>query len=380
MLWGLFGETTSVVSKGEREATEVIAKARLHASVLHKLGSRWAKPGPYGRAELTMESGGRGLALPATSGGRSFSGNMLLDEFAYHKDAEAVWDGASGTVLHGYKLRVLSTPNGVGNLFHGLWSDPKQNAGYTLHQTTLEEAVADGLVVNMPECWTMARNDPRVFDQLFHCSFLDNDAQYIPSAFIAACSVPDVYAPEGECYAGLDVGKTSDRTVLCVVREGPDGVAWLIHTEELKRTSSADIDALVSKAIHDFRCRRICIDATGMGAFPAEDMQRKYGRSRVEPVGFTMQVKEDLATGMYQRFADYAIRIPQANEDLRNDIATIRRIITTAGNVRYDSPQNTHGHGDRAWALALALHGCAKPSSRRTEILPHEPPYEEYDD
>lgn len=356
-LWGVLGETTTFVSVGEREATELLKKGTRHAQALHRLGSVWAEPVRATSQEVEFASGGRLVALPATSGGRSYSGNVILDEFAYHEHPEKVWDGASATVLHGFKLRALSTPNGVGNLWHHLYTDPEANKGYRLHEVTIDAARADGLPVDEAECWKMARGDARVYDQLFRCKFLDNDAQYIPSAFVNAAMTENVFVFEGEIYAGLDVGRTNDLTCMVIVALDREGVAFVQSVETRKRTEYEDLLTLVDAAVMGGAVR-VCVDATGMGAFPAEQLQRRHGRFRIEPVTFTLPMKEELATGMYQAFADRRLAFARTETGLRDDVCSIRRIITSAGNVRYDAPHTSRGHGDRAWALALALHAA----------------------
>lgn len=367
VLWALLGETTTVISIGEREAIEFLEKCALHAKALEMLGSRWAKVERSSATVLKLASGGRIVALPATSGGRSYAGNVILDEFAYHQDPSRVWDGAGGTVMHGFKLRVLSTPNGVGNLFHELWSNPKAHDGYALHEVTLDDARAAGMHVDEAECWRMAHGDPRVYDQLFRCKFLDNEQQYIPSELIEAGVVDSAALLEGDCYGGLDIGRKNDRTVLVVVRVDDAGCHWVQAVESRKRTSEDDLHALVAFAFQSWGCRRLCVDATGLGAFPVERMQKTWGRHRVEAIDFTLRSKEDLATTLYQRLADKNLKYARAEKDLRDDIAAIRRIITSAGNVRYDAPATERGHADRAWALALSLHACSKPRNVRNE-------------
>ena len=375
VLWGLWGEQTTSVSIGLDEAAEVVEKASRHAHALHSLGSEWAKP-YVTKKGVYLASGGSIRAVPSSSAGRGKSGNVLLDESAYHLDPKRVWDGASASALHGFRLRIMSTPNGTGNLFHELWSDAKANEGYRKHIVSLDDAIADGLKVDLSECWKLARGDPRLFNQLFRCEFLDGDAQYIPSSLVTQAITEDTYCYEGETYAGLDIGRTADITALVVVKKDPDGVCWEQQVVECKRTSQDEIDGIVDQAFRTHRLRRLCVDATGMGAFPAEALQKKYGRFKVEPVVFTQNSKEDLATTLYQVLADKKLRLARESKALRDDIMSLRRIVTSAGNVRYDAPHTDKGHADRAWALALALHACTQPARGKREEQYEQPTVE----
>lgn len=382
VLWSAFhGEHTTILSKGDKEAKEVLEKARAHADVLGALGSQYVDPTRSTTDEIVFRSGGKILALPST-GGRGFTGNLILDEFAYHPHQQAAWDAAVPAMRLGdFRLRVISTPNGVGDAFYELVKRIRSGLmpRTKLHQVTIDDAQREGFPVDLKECWEDAKGDPRLFDQLYRAKFLDGELQYIPSALIDACSVDDLRTTEGAWYAGLDVGKTVDRTVLVVLRK-TSGPAYVTqHIETIRRTDNEGLDAMVERAFKRFDVRRLCVDATGMGAFPAERMQKSYGSSKIEPITFTLQTKEDLATALYTAFVKQQIRIPKTGkaytklsetgkpepafasaepEQLREDVASIRRIITTAGNVRYDAPHTDEGHADRAWALALALHAA----------------------
>lgn len=394
VFWALFGDNTSIVSVGERESSEVLEKASKHAKALVALGSTWAI-GKTNATKLTLLSGGSVSALPSTSGARGRSGHALLDEAAYFEHPEEVLDAAAGSVLHGYRLRLMSTPNGVGGMFHKAWVNADKN-GYRRHSLTLYEAIADGLVVSIDDCRKMAMGDDRLFSQLFLGSFLDGSLQYLSSAMVADAEQPDLYTYEGDYFAGLDIGKTVDRTVLVVMRRRPDGHCVLSWIAGCKRTDSATLDSLVQWAFDVFKLKRLCVDSTGMGAFPTERMQKKYGVMKVEPVNFTLGSKEDLATTMYSAFSektvsiaktDAAIRlppglpknlvdlastffIPEPAKQLKDDICSIRREITSAGNVRYDAPRTDAGHADSAWAFALALHACGKSAGKKQELTP----------
>lgn len=372
VLWGVFhGETTTAISVGDREAQEVLEKAKRHREVLVGLGSRMAAVvGKDNASEIQFASGGRAIALPST-GGRSFTGNAFLDEFAYHKRPTEVWDAALAITLLGFKARVASTPNGVGNEFHELCTDPAVNDGWAIHEIPIDVATSQGYPVDIDKCWKIAKGDPRIFDQLFKCKFLDNVGQYFPSDLLKAALASEL-AEKGQTFGGLDIGEERDRTTLVIVRrEGKE--LHTVHIESHKKTDDQLLDELAAKAFGAWKCKRLAADATGLGSMPAKAMRRKHGQ-KFEPVKFTLQVKEELVTGLYTDLAGDTFRIPKSYQfngedegaELQADLAAIKRIVTTAGNVRYDAARTTKGHADRAWALMLARHAASLPSSSLT--------------
>lgn len=385
VLWAVcFGETTTIVSKTKKDSEEVLLKAKGHLLALQRFGSERAR-GRLLKSEIVLPNGGRIIALPATSGARGFAGNVILDELAYHTcvgGPAKVWEAAVGSITHGYKLRAISTPNGIGNFFHLLWENSASDPRYARYEIPLERAIADGMKVDIDYLWSFANGDPRLFAQLYQCSFLDDALQYVPSDAIEACTRDVTWSALGECHAGIDVGKEVDRTELLILRTDPRGVRWVQYGESLKRTRTTDLERMVALALGPpWNCRRVCIDATGIGAFPSTDLQARYGEHRVEPVKFTLQSKEDLATRLYSAFCGVGpatddgdgsplrgtVRIPRSDPQLALDVASIRRLITSAGNVRYDAPRTKAGHADKAWALALALLAGESPRPK-TEI------------
>ena len=360
VLWAAFlGETSTVISIGEREALEVLEKAGRHAKALTMLGSRWAKCRAKGE-ELNFTNGGRIIALPASSGGRSFSGNVFLDEYGYMQAPDRVWDGAGAVTMHGFRMRVVSTPNGVGNPFHSLVTDPERHKGWRLHEFSLERAKADGMRVDDAALWALAKGDPRLYSQLFDCSFLDGQEQYLPTDKVLAACVAEL-DPRlvGERYAGLDVGLTNDLTVLTVVEQDAAGVAHLVDIQERKRTEWDEQQAMIEESAAYWGWKRLCVDSTGLGAVPCQLLQKKLGVMRVESVPFTLQSKEGLATLLYQAFNDGMVRMLRDSAMVK-DLCSIRRMITSTGAVRYDAPHTADGHADRAWSLALALQACSQ--------------------
>lgn len=381
--WGAFnGELTTIISKGEVESIEVLDKVKKHASVLERLGSRMAALKSSSATHVRFASGGRVMAAPST-GGRGFTGNLFLDELAYHEHAKQTWDAALPVTMRGgFRVRIASTPNGVGNLFHGLWTDPAQHAGYAIHEIPLSLAIAEGLDVDLEYCWSViAKGDRRLFDQFFNCSFLDGEQQYIPTGYVLAAASSNLYVLPGVgvWYAGLDIGKEHDLTVLTVVNY--DGkIARVRAIRSMRRTDHAGLHAMVDDAFARYPIQRLCVDATGLGSFPAEEMQRRHGRQAVEAVTFGAASKDALATTLHSAFADGWLHIPATDgaladitpgsaDGLQSDVCALRRIILPGGGIRYDAPSGADGHADRAWSLALALYAITNsPGSKRVSF------------
>lgn len=408
VLWGAFhGELTTIISVGDRESREVLDKCARHVAVLQDLGSKWAKTWRSSTEEIVFHSGGRIVALPS-SAGRSFSGNVFLDEFAYQTHATTVWDNAAPVTMLDFRMRVVSTPNGVGNEFHGIWDratkqqfdDPEgHRVRWATHEIPLQVALAQGYPVDIAYCWELAHGDPRLFDQMFNCSFLDSVLQYLSTEKINGCRWARPLLPDGRglYYAGLDIGREVDRSCLVVVKQYQE-VSEVVHVEQMKRTDSDGLEAMIAWAFKRYDLRRICIDSTGLGTFPAERIRNRHGdrldvphrRNKVEAIDFTPKSKEALATNLYTVFTGQKVRLPAEDDQLpyferrnvdgkgeevgellpvnvpgtaaliRRDLASIRRIITPSGNVTYDAPRTKDGHADSAWALALALFAVDK--------------------
>ena len=64
-------------------------------------------------------------AIPtSTDAGRSEALSLLIvDECAFIRDFDAIWTGLYPTVSEGGSAILISTPNGVGGLYHQLWTD-----------------------------------------------------------------------------------------------------------------------------------------------------------------------------------------------------------------------------------------------------------------
>jgi len=85
----------------------------------------------------------------------------------------------------------------------------------------------------------------------------------------------------------------------------------------------------------------------------AERLQQRWGKYRVEAVTFSATVKHEIAMPFIGRFQDRRTRIP-SDPALRESLHSVRKMVSTTGNVRLDAEHTADGHADEFWAGALA--------------------------
>lgn len=309
---------------------------------------------------------------------RSKGGKLVLDEFAFHGDQDAMWKAARPIITWGFPARIISTYNGKGNRYYRMISDAKKaiaegrKPAWSLHTTTIVDAVNDGLadrIMGRPltqaerEAWIEAEHesvgDEDAWQQEYMCTPVDEASAWLPWELIVACESPDAgriekLDPRGECFIGWDVARTGDKSVIWTVQREGD-VFWTRDVKVMRRAPFAEQLHEFDVRMRLYNARRACIDKTGLGMPIVEEAQARWGEYRIEGVTFTGEVKQHLATYGKQMFEDKRVRIP-VSRDIRDSHHAVRRLTTVAGNPRFDADRNEAGHADEFWAHMLALH------------------------
>jgi phage FluMu gp28-like protein len=362
-----------ILSASQRQSREVMEKVYSHLRYLKVRSSEIIAAERETKEEVALPIGSRIISLPASPDTvRGFSGNVFLDEFAFHHDSLDIWRAMYPMVTRGHKVRITSTPNGKKNMFYQIWD---RDNTFSKHRTDIYQAKADGLDVDIPAL-KAGIGDPDAWAQEFECQFIDEATAYITYEMIAAVEDDDAtkepwdwLAPrqaeaEPELYLGVDIGRKKDLTVLWLAEKVGD-VLWTRGVKELlKAPFRVQREILFSYlgggGLRGHSVRRACLDASGIGMQLAEEASETFG-SRAEAVAFTLPVKEDLAVTLRRRFEDRLLRIPK-DQEIREDLHSVRKVTTAAGNVRYDAEATDKGHADRFWALALAAHAASTPA------------------
>ena len=256
-----------------------------------------------------------------------------------------------------------------------------------VRRVTLTDAVSQGLVERirgLKETSPSARQefieeirsscpDPESWNEEYLCVPASGQSSLLGYGLIRACEAANLQLLDVEdlgtgeppaappLYAGYDVGRKRDRSVLWVLEQVGD-VYWTRVLRVLEGATFTAQEELLHLLMRARAVRKLCIDSTGIGAMLAERVAARWG-SRVEAVHFTAQVKGELALPLLRLFQEKQVRVP-ADAKVREDLHKVRKVVTAASNVRFDAARDSDGHADRFWALALACHGAGRSLAR----------------
>lgn len=77
---------------------------------------------------------------------RGLQGDVVIDEAAFHESLDELLKAAMALTMWGARVRIISTHNGVDNLFNQYIQDAREGRkDYSVHRITLDDAIADGL-------------------------------------------------------------------------------------------------------------------------------------------------------------------------------------------------------------------------------------------
>lgn len=327
---------------------------------------------------------------------RSKGGEVKLDELAFHRDGREMFKAALASArFWGYPISAWSSHNGPGSYFNTLI---KQADGGTLkashHRVDILQAVEQGIVervrmrrerlteipaidLKYRQEWLDERRaecpDEDVWNEEYMCIPSSDQSSLLSYDLIGGCEVQNLELWNDQVdnlltptttrlYAGFDVGRKRDLSVLWVLQQVGD-VYWTRIVRTFDRVNFSAQEGVLNQLLQWTGVKRLCIDETGIGMQLTERLQQRWGKHRVEGVMFTAPVKSELAMPLRRLFEDKLIRIP-ADDAVREDLHSIRKVVTSAGNFRLDVDRDaTDGHGDRFWALALAYHAADQKHS-----------------
>ena len=338
---------------------------------------------------------------------RGRQGNVTIDEAAFHDHLDEVLKAALALTMWGSKIRIISTHNGVENLFNELIQETRAGKKpYSIHRITLDDACEQGLYKRIcqirgiawspqaEQAWkekllagTASREDaleeygcvpksgggaylsrtliesrmhdaPVIrFDGDEAFNLLEEAARDIEVAAWCEHYLSPVLAaldPTDEHVFGEDFGRSGDLTVIAPMAIKPAlkrVVPFLVELRNVPFRSQEQILFYIVDRLPRLRAGRL--DARGNGQYLAEQTVYRYGASRIEAVMISQAWYLDVMPKFKARFEDDLILIPR-DRDVVDDVRAIQVIKGIPKIPDAKTGDNKNRHGDAAIALAMA--------------------------
>lgn len=387
----LSGLTPAVwfTSTDESAAREYIYYCSEWLRSLHELHPGALPPLPFSpkgktrSREIHFSNNTRIHALSSNpSAFRSKGGKVTIDEFAHHKNDALLWKAAVPCITWGAPLRILSTHNSKNSLFYKFVEDTaKGKLPWQLHRTDIYSAVSEGIVdtilgraasADEREKWIAELRSYCTTDEVWHeeycCVPSDEKTAFIHFALMEPCYGPPAeLSPLDSLYAGIDLARSGDLTVIWRL-VSRNNILYTVDLTCMRNELYSRQLEIILPLLRVPALRRVCVDAAGLGGMMSELIEKEFGRARVEKVTPSSKINEELAYAVRRRFEDRTIIIPSSPE-IAEDIHSVKKITTSAKNIRYDAKRNENGHADRFWALALAIHAAENAPQTGGKIL-----------
>jgi phage FluMu gp28-like protein len=389
------------LSKGERQSHLLMEKVQDHVRFCGMVPdyeeSSFFEETMIKQLQVRFPNGSVIYGLPANPDtARGYSGNVSLDEFAFHADADKIYAALYPIITRGYGLEVISTPNGQHGKFYelaeaagladaallrnredpaGATAAPRDSAGWSGHWCDIYRAAREGMKVNIDRL--RAGVDEETWRQEFCCEFISAASEWISAELFQSCvsseastdfrlTIDDLrlgrignrQSTIGNLYAGWDIARNRDFSVIWLCELVGD-VTWTCGVIEMRNMSTPD-QIREARAVMPL-VRRMNIDQSGMGLSICETLAEEYP-GRVEGVQFTQQSKESMAVLAKRRMEEKKVRVPDENE-IRASFRSVKKTVTSLGQARFDAEHDAKfGHADHWWAFCLAEAAAEQPT------------------
>lgn len=316
---------------------------------------------------------------------RGFSGDLILDEFAFHENDQLIWEAAEPILSSNpdYLCRIASTGNGRANLFYRLATggqvpisrvsrtDAYRMGNKIYHPITRAEIT--------PEQARSSAIDKVAYDQNYELAFTGAGAQLLTADAVLRAETPDCGVitdgplPQatlakltpalGSMFIGIDVGRNRDLTV-CSLTEWLNGRYYLRALVRLAGIS-LKVQAEILKPICALpKVINGCVDMTGIGLGLAEELQNTFP-GKITGIHFAQTTpwldgNEDIMTRITDAMAIHTLTVFEAEKiaippdsELRAALQLPERSGSLRGAIY--TPRSTSGHADDFWSIALGL-------------------------
>lgn len=341
---------------------------------------------------------------------RGMQGVVCIDEAAFHEKLAEVLKAALALTMWGAKVRLISTHNGVDNLFNQLIQDSRAGRkSYSIHTITLDDACREGLYQRIcqvskrewsPELeakWKagLLRETATEDDALeeYYCVPKKSSGGYIPrplvdraanennvivrfecdDKFITYSDVErealtleylltevlpqlEQLNPEQRHSFGVDFARSGDLSVFAVCACLPSTARRLALTLEIRNCPYDQQKQIMLFVLSKLpRFIGSAFDATGNGGYLAESALLRYGSSMVETVHLNDKWYREWMPKYKALYESDLISIPKDEETILDQGHIV--VINGVPKIDKTRSQGKTGkrHGDSAVAYCMAV-------------------------
>jgi phage terminase large subunit-like protein len=276
------------------------------------------------------------------------------------------------------KVLVSSTPWNTDSVFYRMFHS-EEFAEFGRSHVTWKDALQPNGPLDPKTLESIRKQfeyDPWRFRRECEAEWAEDEQCWLPQTLITKCIATEKTLGEelelwswegpsrrGDFYAGLDLGKVQDYSVLAVVEHVRDKFL-LRHLKIFDLgTSYASVIGYV-KTLQDrwSGFRKIRVDCTNQD-YVVEDMKNS-GIENVEGVRFTLPRKQEMATLLKQRMINNQFWYPYFTwqkpypSEYVTELNVERFELRKDGSIAFNHPSGTHD--DVFWATALALYATVE--------------------
>jgi len=216
-----------------------------------------------GEVRITVDGQvGRILVLAANPRtARGFSGDLIMDEFAFHENSALIWEAAEPIISSNpdYLCRIASTGNGRRNMFYQLISEGRmpyyrvrRSDAWNAGEIKIYSAVTGKEIT--PAQARAEASDKRAYDQNYECMFADENTALLTQELINAAQREGIVIESqlwsdatiirlaektiGDLFLGQDVGRNRDLSVQTVLEKNRPGFPHGRHAPHGKHAAT----------------------------------------------------------------------------------------------------------------------------------------------
>jgi phage FluMu gp28-like protein len=301
---------------------------------------------------------------------------VYADEFNFIPNDKELYDAILFTLsATNGKFICTSTPWHTDSIFWQIWNNPAYN-DYAKSHITYEQALEPKGPLKreiLEKIKRQLEGDPWRWQREMQAEWAEDQNTWLDQALITSCIDPTLEylsfeeTAKGEFYAGLDLGKHQDPSVLAVAKKEETSIKLFhMHRFPLKTPYASVIGYVKTLCGRWQTINKILVDMTGIGEYIVEDM-KNAGINATEGIKFTQETKQEMAQWLKQCMVDKRLKIPY-DSNLIAELNIERFELTKEGKIKFSHPEGTHD--DRFWSLALAAYATRKEQPPALWVIP----------